>query len=198
MIQSKYLSSIFFSLLFAAGSATAQQAVTEDEAAPAVQSAADATTPAAAENDAATAEPMVTGSVARSAFTTGVQDHEPVDQITTLTSASDKVYFFTELVDLQGQKAMHRWEYNGEVVVEVPFNVGASRWRVWSSKNLQPEWTGSWKVSVINGAGDVIAVQSLQYEAAAEQPAMTDTEEPATGVADDMTTDESTAPDQGE
>lgn len=176
MIQSRYLSSIFFSLLLVTGLAGAQEAATEAE-----QPAAEAAeSPAAAAEADVAAEAMPAGSVARSAFTTAVQDHEPVDQLTSLANDNDKVYFFTELVDLQGQKAVHRWEYNGEVVAEVPFNVGGNRWRVWSSKNLQPEWTGSWKVSVINGAGDVIAIQSLQYEAAPAQPASTEAgDEPA-------------------
>ncbi len=57
---------------------------------------------------------------------------------------------------------------------------------------------GSWKVSVINGSGDVIAIQSLQYEAAPAQPAVADMDESAadkaTPVADtakDLKADES-------
>ncbi|MBN1379669.1 MAG: DUF2914 domain-containing protein [Gammaproteobacteria bacterium] len=139
---------------------------------------------------AAESAPMATGSVARAAFATDIQDHEPVDQISSLTNDTSKVYFFTELTDLQGQQAVHRWEYNGEVVAEVPFNVGGNRWRVWSSKNLQPEWTGGWKVSVVNGSGDVIAIQSLQYEAASEQPAA-ETAAPVAGTTEDLSADES-------
>ncbi len=133
MIQSKYLSRIFFSFLLVTGFATAEQAVTEAEAAAAAnaQSTMDAAESAPAAAAIATgaeakiaeaktaADVMSTGSVARSAFATDIQDHEPADQITSLTNDSNKVYFFTELTGLQGQQAIHRWEYNGEVVADV-------------------------------------------------------------------------------
>lgn len=183
MTQTKYLSSIFFALLLVASIARADQAAQETTAAPAAEETAatdaqqtseKAGTEAVAETPAQP-ETMPTGSVARSAFATGVQDHEPVDQINTLTNDNNKIYFFTELKDLKGQRAVHRWEHNGEIVAEVPFSVGGDRWRVWSSKNLQSEWTGDWKVSVLNGSGEVIATKEFQYEAAPEKPAITET-----------------------
>jgi hypothetical protein len=39
---------------------------------------------------------------------------------------------------------------------EVNFNVGSNRWRSYSSKNLLPEWTGIWTVSVIDDKGNVL------------------------------------------
>lgn len=106
------------------------------------------------------------GTVARSAFTTAIADREPVDTLQAIEAVEQKIYFFTELLDMQGQTATHRWEYNGEVMAEVTFEVKGSRWRVWSSKNLQPEWLGEWKVSVINGANEVISETTLNIVAA--------------------------------
>ena len=207
MTEVKYLSSILLTLLLAAGVTTAaEQDATQSNVAEAADAGmatpesdsmqTPATTEAAqpmAETQSAP-EPMAAGSVPRSAFATDIQDHEPVDQIGSLTNDNNKVYFFTELADLSGQKVIHRWEYNGEVIAEVPFNVKGDRWRGWSSKNLEPGWTGDWKVDVVNGSGDVIASQSLQYKAAPQQAAMTDAEEAAAPVAEtgaDMKTDES-------
>lgn len=115
------------------------------------------------------------GTVARSIFTSNVQDHEPVDQLTSATADLHTVSFFTELKDFGGQTVTHRWEYNGENMAEVKFQVGGSRWRVWSSKNMLPEWVGSWKVSVINGNGDVVASETLNYTASTEASAQADT-----------------------
>ena len=106
------------------------------------------------------------GTVARSAFTTAIADREPVDTLQTIEAQEQMIYFFTELLDMQEQTASHRWEYNGEVMAEVTFEVKGPRWRVWSSKNLQPEWLGEWKVSVINGANDVISETTLNIVAA--------------------------------
>lgn len=120
------------------------------------------------------------GSVARSAFTTEISDREPTENLQNLTNDNGQVKFFTELRDMSGQTAIHRWEYDGKVVAEIEFNVKGPRWRVWSSKSLVPAWTGDWKVSVVNGAGEVISEKNLSYDIAAA-PAMTpsDTEAPS-------------------
>lgn len=103
------------------------------------------------------------GSVMRSAFTTQIQDREPVDKVQKLDNENREVYYFTELRDMEGQKATHRWEYEGEVMAEVEFDVKGPRWRVWSSKRFVPDWTGEWTVSVVNSANEVIARDTLQY-----------------------------------
>ena len=129
------------------------------------------------ESDATEAAPAVTamteqsgfsrGSVVRSAFTTEIAEREPTQNLQNLTNENGKVMFFTELRDMSGQTAIHRWQYEGKVVAEIEFNVKGPRWRVWSSKSLVPQWTGDWKVSVINGAGEVISEKNLSYDVAA-------------------------------
>jgi len=110
------------------------------------------------------------GSVVRSVFTSAVEEREPTDSIKELNTNSDKVIYYTELRDMAGQTAKHRWEYNGEVMAEVEFNVGGARWRVWSSKSFVPGWTGEWKVSVLNGANEVISEDVLTYSPATAEP----------------------------
>ena len=97
------------------------------------------------------------GEVARATFATGIVDREPVDTVEKLPADRQKIYFFTELRGMAGQTATHRWEHDGKVQAEVKFDVRGPRWRVWSSKNLPPDATGEWKVSVINGNGEVIS-----------------------------------------
>lgn len=141
----------------------------------------------AAEAEAKTAMKEKTGfsrgSVVRSAFTREVAEREPTENLENLTNENGQVKFFTELRDMSGQTAVHRWEYDGKVVAEVEFNVKGPRWRVWSSKSLVPKWTGDWKVSVINGAGEVISEKNLSYDIATAPvtapAATTDTETPA-------------------
>ncbi len=109
------------------------------------------------------------GSVVRSVFTTAVRDREPADSVRELDTHSDKVIYYTELRDMAGQTAKHRWEHNGKVMAEVEFKVGGSRWRVWSSKSLVPGWTGEWKVSVLNGANEVISEDVFNYKPAMDE-----------------------------
>jgi hypothetical protein len=129
-------------------------------------------------------EPMPEGSVARWAFTSAIQEREPVDQLSETTPENGTVYFFTELKDLDGQTVKHRWLYQGQVVAEVAFNVAGSRWRVWSSKNLPPDQLGTWTVDVVNGGDKVIASANLEHkEKAAEQPPVPLASESVMGVA---------------
>ncbi len=106
------------------------------------------------------------GSVVRSALTSAVENREPTDKLDVVNTEQQQLYFFTELRDMSGQTAKHRWEHNGKVMAEVEFNVKGPRWRVWSSKSFVPNWTGDWKVSVINGAGEVIKEETFTYETA--------------------------------
>lgn len=115
------------------------------------------------------------GSVVRSAFTREIDEREPMENLQNLTNDNVQVKFFTELRDMSGQTAIHRWEYDGKVVAEVEFNVKGPRWRVWSSKSFVPQWTGNWKVSIVNGAGEVISEKTLSYDVATAPIAAPDT-----------------------
>ena len=114
-------------------------------------------------DEAASLESRPTGSVGRATFTTGVSEYEPTDSVTQITSDHVIVYFFSELNDLGGQTVVHRWEYNGKLMAEVPLAVAGARWRTYSSKNLEPMWVGEWTVSVVDEAGNVLAKRNLTY-----------------------------------
>ena len=56
-------------------------------------------------------------------------------------------------------------------MAEIPFYVGGSRWRVWSSKNLEPSWVGEWKVSVTRSDGTVLESKRFHYADSSTVPA---------------------------
>ncbi|MCI0504823.1 MAG: DUF2914 domain-containing protein [Gammaproteobacteria bacterium] len=143
-------------------------------AAPADTGSAAETTPA--EPEQAQQEAPKTGGedkrqIARAQFTTGIADREPTDDIVMLPSNNDKIFFFTELVNFNGQTIKHRWEYEGKVMAEVEFKVESSRWRVHSSKNIQPEWKGIWNVIVLDENNNPLKVTS--FEVVEPSPAVT-------------------------
>lgn len=129
------------------------------DAQPAAGTAAPADAPAAA--PAAPAQP--TGTLARAQFTSAIENREPTDQLTSLTNDQTRVLFFTELKGMANQRITHRWEYKGEVKSEVGFDVGGDRWRVFSSKTLDPSWTGEWKVSVVDANGNTFGANTFTY-----------------------------------
>ncbi len=103
------------------------------------------------------------GHIARAAFTSAISDREPVDNVTQVSAQTKRIFFFTELRGMGGQTVVHRWVHEGTVMAEVPFNVGAPRWRVWSSKNLLPAWMGDWQVFVIDADGNEVGGASFTY-----------------------------------
>jgi hypothetical protein len=124
--------------------------------------------PAFAQDATPPATPPASDSVARAVFTTSVADREPADQIMSLKNDVQQVYFYTELNGLEGHSVAHKWEYGGEVKAAVTFDVKAPRWRVWSSKQLDPSWTGEWTVSVVDASGATLAQGKLTYEPAGQ------------------------------
>jgi len=99
--------------------------------------------------------------VERGLFTTAVVDREPVDQVSEITPEQNQITYFTELRDLQGQNITHQWVYDNGVMFEKTFAVGGPRWRVWSSKTILPEWTGTWVVNTLDGDRNVLMTQSI-------------------------------------
>lgn len=105
------------------------------------------------------------GQVARAQFTTAIENREPVDKVAVLSRPADEIFFFTDLRDLQGHTVVHRWRYRGEVVSQVPFEVGGPRWRVFSKKVLEPDEIGEWSVTVVDETGWPLYVELFRYEA---------------------------------
>ncbi len=101
--------------------------------------------------------------VKRAVFTSGIENREPVDRLLSLSNNVTEVIFFTELRDLQGHRVVHRWTHGDRTMAEVGFDVGGPRWRVWSSKRLDPAWVGEWRVQVVDQDGTVLAEERLQY-----------------------------------
>lgn len=144
-------------------------AVAEAEPASDEASAEAASRGVAGESTGAEEDPA--GSVPRGVFTTEVIEREPTDRVDTLANDTTRIYYFTELHDLDGRAVTHRWEQAGEVRAEVEFQVGGDRWRVYSSKNLDPAWLGEWTVSVMDETGNVLRQDRFVYVAAEESAA---------------------------
>ena len=138
---------------------------------------AGAESPQAADPAAASAVGIAQGEVARATFTSAVVDREPADELRAVEESAPAVAYFTELKGMEGQTVIHRWEYAGEVMGEVAFDVEGPRWRVHSTKQLDPAFAGEWTVTVMDVDGKVLNQDRLQVgtavasrEASAEAP----------------------------
>ena len=111
--------------------------------------------------------PAPLGRVARASFTSEIVAREPQDTITSLSNETTQIIFFTELHAAQGQTVFHVWERDGTEMARVAFDVGGPRWRVYSTKNLEPSWLGQWTVRVEDAAGRELHSDGFSYVSAA-------------------------------
>ncbi|MDD5393447.1 MAG: DUF2914 domain-containing protein [Thiothrix sp.] len=107
--------------------------------------------------------------ITRAAFTSAISGREPVDQLTHI-SAGQQVYYFTELVGLQGHVINHKWERNGAFQLGLQFPVSGSPWRVNSSKSISVNLPGIWTVTVQNDDGSILRRDTLVVDPAMQAP----------------------------
>jgi hypothetical protein len=108
-------------------------------------------------------------SLLRAVLTTAVVENEPVDdlgdELDTNGELTQRVYFFTELKQLNGQKIYHRWIYNGKQVAELALPVRSDRWRTYSSKAMPKQWVGDWTVEVLDAKRNLLGRYEFSYKA---------------------------------
>jgi hypothetical protein len=46
----------------------------------------------------------------------------------------------------------------------VELNVGGSPWRTWSSKTIDPSWTGAWTVEIKDAQGTILQTLNFQIQ----------------------------------
>jgi len=104
-------------------------------------------------------------SVARAALAARVVDREPQETAETFAPTTQTVYYFTEVHGAENPTSItHRWSHKDQVMAEVKLPVGGTPWRTWSSKNIQPEWTGAWKVEAVTEAGQVVSSKTFTIQ----------------------------------
>lgn len=114
---------------------------------------------------AATEAPATTGRVTMT-FGTGID--RTTRQITGEAAAfagGDTVWCRTLLEDLAAPTTVtHAWYHEGRTMARVDLEVGAARWRTWSSKIILPEQTGAWEVKVLAADGTVLGAGTFAIE----------------------------------
>ena len=95
--------------------------------------------------------------VAEGAITSQISDRNPVDSLTSYSADVGKLYCFTRIVGAESDSQVtHVWYRGDEEMARVDLAVRSNNWRTWSSKALLPEWTGEWRVDVLDAEGTVI------------------------------------------
>ncbi len=120
-------------------------------------------TPLTAQDTTATAQPDVTVEMV---IARDIADRMPVDSASTFQAGIARVACWTRVSGAAGTTIHHVWIHNGQEF-PVPMEIGGSPWRVWSTKVIQRDWTGDWRVEVRNASGTVLATSSFTIAAEA-------------------------------
>ena len=105
------------------------------------------------------------GEIRRALFTTGIDNREPMAIVDSIDSSSNNsISFFTEITNMSGQTVTHQWTHLDKIMFEKTFEVKAERWRVWTSKTLIPNWTGTWTVNVLDAERELLTSKSFEYQ----------------------------------
>ena len=102
--------------------------------------------------------------ISKAEFAKKIIDREPINIVGDFDNSLGKIYFFTNIRNLQGTSITHRWIYNNKVMADVVFDIKGPRWRVWSSKNLWHTWTGKWMVEVLTSENEVLYKKEFNYK----------------------------------
>ena len=101
--------------------------------------------------------------ISEAEFAKKIIDRVPINIVREFDNSLGKIYFFTNIRNLQDTSITHRWIYNNKVMADVFFDIKGPRWRVWSSKNLWHTWTGKWIVEVLTSENEVLYKKEFNY-----------------------------------
>jgi hypothetical protein len=101
--------------------------------------------------------------IATAAICRNVAAREPVDAGTSFESTVGKLCCFTQVTGAQGDTEIyHVWYFVEAERAVVKLQARSSNWRTYSSKIIQPNEIGAWRVEVLGPEGDVLKI--LRFE----------------------------------
>jgi hypothetical protein len=109
--------------------------------------------------------PASAHSVRRALICSAIDEHEPSDSLTMVSPTTGRVFFFTEIVGLQGKTIIHRWTRDNARVAEIRIAVTGDRYRCHSSRSVAGK-SGQWNVQVLDGDGVTLAERSFRVGSA--------------------------------
>jgi hypothetical protein len=105
-----------------------------------------------------------TPEISRAAFCTSIVDREPGDAPESINTGLQSLYFFNEILNGKDSIVSHRWFYNDIQIADVSLNIGADRWRTWSTKQVWHLTAGTLKVQVVSSGGDILVEKEITIQ----------------------------------
>ena len=108
---------------------------------------------------------ILSDNVARFLITPSVINNEPVGNINDIVFDNNiaTVYAYSDVNDLKNAMLYYVWTLNAKEVAKVRVGVIGKRWRSHSSKFVQKNMRGQWKVELQNDKGEILAISQFKY-----------------------------------
>lgn len=111
---------------------------------------------------------ILSGQVQRFLITNGVRANEPQGSISEIAEDPRvagllKVYAFADVKNLAGETLHYRWLRDNAVAADIEVEVGSARWRSYTSKYLNGQMRGAWRVELRDSAGQILASTAFEY-----------------------------------
>ena len=101
--------------------------------------------------------------VVAAAICKDVVDREAVDVGNSFSTTVPRLYCFTKIVGAsQPTEVVHVWSYGDVERARVSLSVKAATWRTYSSKAIQAYEIGTWRVDVLDAAGNLL--ETINFE----------------------------------
>jgi hypothetical protein len=95
----------------------------------------------------------------------GIRSRTPIKVGSRFPKTVRGLYCFSEIRGAEEPTTIsHLWYYKGRMMADVTLSVDYKRMRTWSSKNIQSDWIGEWKVYVVSSHGNVLASTQFTIE----------------------------------
>lgn len=101
--------------------------------------------------------------VVAAAICKDVVDREAVDVGSSFSTSVPRLYCFTKIVGAsQPTEVVHVWSYGDVERARISLAVNAATWRTYSSKAIQAHEIGTWRVDVLDSAGNLL--ETINFE----------------------------------
>jgi len=95
--------------------------------------------------------------IERVAVSTGVENRQPVGESDTFADSVGTLFCYTEIRGMGDSTTVsHVWYHGENRRADVKLNVRGYRWRTWSTKVIQKDWTGDWRVDIVSADGKIL------------------------------------------
>ena len=101
--------------------------------------------------------------IERAVFTTGIRDHQPVNDLSMLTEPRKRLFFYAELLGMANRRLQHRWYYQNQEIGVEDILPKKQRWQVISRIQLDNR-QGQWAVELVDEENTVLLRRELIYK----------------------------------